>query len=108
MLIGHKQPAAGNVWHLLMTACRLVYLQVQTYHISTMTVSQRNALANSWLEEQEREGGSTGGGKARRNSRSKAGTALGETEDYNDSSSDDVQKDPVETWMLMVSTEGQL
>lgn len=80
-----------------------VPLQVQTYHISTMTVSQRNALANSWLEEQVREAGSTGSGKVKRNDCSKAGTTVGETEEYNDSSSDDEQKDPVETWMLMVS-----
>lgn len=64
-----------------------------------MSVSQRNALATSWLEAQD----SKAGTKSRRNSRSKAGTTL-ETEDYaNDSSSDEVQKDPVETWMLMVS-----
>lgn len=67
-----------------------------------MTVSQRNALANSWLEEQEREAG-VPAGTMRRNSRSKTDATLGETEEMSDSSSEEAQKDPVETWMLMVS-----
>jgi hypothetical protein len=29
--------------------CAVLRVQVQTYHISTMTVAQRSALANSWL-----------------------------------------------------------
>lgn len=64
-----------------------------------MTVSQRNALANSWLEEERGEGDS---GSPRRRRVKAAG--VGETEEYDhDSSSDDAQKDPLETWMLMVS-----
>jgi hypothetical protein len=86
--------------------CRM-WLQVQTYHISTMTVAQRKALAAAWLEV---------GGAGASSSNSAAhmvaaaaeyqAFAMGEECDYSDSSNsskggDEEQSEALETWMVL-------
>lgn len=73
--------------------------QVQTYQISTMTVSQRNALARTWMEEGNHNNNS--------NLNQLPSTADAAEGGENDSSSsndgnDEPQKDVLETWMIMV------
>lgn len=77
--------------------------QVQTYQISTMTVSQRNALARTWIEE----------GNANSNLNQLSPAAEAPENNDNDSGSsndgnDEPQKDVLETWMIMVSLQQRL
>eukprot|EP00878_Enallax_costatus_P000820 GHUV01000946.1.p1 GENE.GHUV01000946.1~~GHUV01000946.1.p1 ORF type:complete len:1662 (+),score=542.75 GHUV01000946.1:226-5211(+) len=86
--IGREAQLATNIAHPNV---------VQTYQISTMTVSQRNALARTWIEEGN-------GHSSNLNQLSPAAEAV-EGGDNDSSSSndgnDEPQKDVLETWMIM-------
>eukprot|EP00775_Hariotina_reticulata_P004708 gene4708-4959_t len=89
---------------------------VQTYHISTMTVSQRNALANSWMQElkaakaAKRMRQSTSSenlaqrlaatGQSRQSDQSGAG-GVGAAVDSDGGGRGSEQPDLMETWMIM-------
>lgn len=85
-------------------ACSSIpFLQVQTYHISTMTISQRKALASAWLQE----GNSSSNNLAPGQMMGSARSDLPEVEESDASTSSTrssvaEQKDVLETWMLMV------
>eukprot|EP00883_Tetradesmus_obliquus_P005433 jgi/Sobl393_1/1585/SZX64196.1 len=73
---------------------------VQSYHISTMTVSERNALAKGWL------GADAGTSPAPKQSPKPSSSAQQGGDDYADSSgsnhsSDNEQRDVLETWIIM-------
>jgi hypothetical protein len=77
--------------------CCYCCMQVQSYHISTMTVSERNALTRGWL------GGEPGGSPAARQSPKPSSSAQqgAEDDDADNSgsnhSSDNEQRDVLET-----------
>ncbi|WIA31940.1 hypothetical protein OEZ86_002799 [Tetradesmus obliquus] len=73
---------------------------VQSYHISTMTVSERNALAKGWL------GAEAGTSPAPKQSPKPSSSAQQGGDDDEDSSgsnhsSDNEQRDVLETWIIM-------
>eukprot|EP00879_Flechtneria_rotunda_P007950 GHRR01008329.1.p1 GENE.GHRR01008329.1~~GHRR01008329.1.p1 ORF type:complete len:1448 (+),score=551.05 GHRR01008329.1:1287-5630(+) len=112
-IIEHQEGAPGtasssrqpvNIGHESVLATSIAHPNVvHTYHISTMTITQRNALARTWLAEADcgSAGGrasSIGGGRDAANDLEVAGSDSSET---SSNSSFDVQKDILETWMLM-------
>lgn len=85
---------------LVSCSCRPAVLQVQTYHVSTMTASQRNALANTWLSVDKQS--SRHGITSHSNSSLPARTEATEGSTAASLSCDEDAGDPLETWMLMV------
>lgn len=73
---------------------------VQTYHISTMTVAQRSALANTWLSEGDGSG-SDGGKQGLPQDTDQQQDADSSSDDNSRTSIEAQQKNLLETWLIM-------